>query len=363
MLLGWRDVPVRQFRSRRIGKENRAGDPAGVHRPRHGRHRHRRAGAQALHHPQELGPRDPGAQARARQGVLRAVDVGAHHRLQGHAAGRPGRHLLQGPAGSARGVGAGAGAPALLDQHLSDLGSGASVPPDRAQRRDQHRARQRQLDPRAPGRDFQPDPRQGSGQAVAADLRRPVRFGLVRQRARTAGDERLFDRARDDDDDPGGLGRPHADGRQPPRVLRIPRGDDGAVGRPGGDRVHRRPPDRRHARPQRAAAGALYRHRRRPGDHGLGVRLPADPRREDRQEVAPAAGQDVPRRPGKRPHHRRQGTEGHARQRQALRRMDRAHPRQARRRRKRQAAAGAQRACRCSTASRPSAIRRKTSSS
>ena len=120
-----------------------------------GRHGDRRAGAQALHHPQVLRPRHPGAQAGARQGVLRAVHVGAHHRLQGHAAGRPGRQLLQGPAGPARGLGAGAGAPALLDQHLPDLGPGASVPDDRAQRRDQHPARQRQLDPRAPGRHLQ----------------------------------------------------------------------------------------------------------------------------------------------------------------------------------------------------------------
>jgi hypothetical protein len=33
--------------------------------------------------------------------------------------------------------------------------------------------------------------------------------------------------------------------------------DDGALGRPGGDGLHRRPPDRRHARPQRPAPGAL----------------------------------------------------------------------------------------------------------
>ena len=67
---------------------------------------------------------------------------------------RPGRQLLQGPAGRARGLGAGAGASALLHQYVPDLGSGASVPPDRAQRRDQHPARQRQLDPRASRRDF-----------------------------------------------------------------------------------------------------------------------------------------------------------------------------------------------------------------
>ena len=44
---------------------------------------------------------------------------------------------------------------------------------------------------------------------------------------------------------------------------------DGAVGRAGGDRLHRRPPDRRDARPQRPQAGALPRHRRRSGRDGV----------------------------------------------------------------------------------------------
>ncbi len=48
---------------------------------------------------------------------------------------------------------------------------------------------------------------------------------------------------------------------QPSRLLRIPRRHDGAVGRPGRRRVHRWPPDRRHAGPQRPAPGALLRHR------------------------------------------------------------------------------------------------------
>ena len=46
------------------------------------------------------------------------------------------------------------------------------------------------------------------------------------------------------------------------RLLRISRGADGAVGRAGGDRLHRRPPDRRDARPQRPPSRALHRHRR-----------------------------------------------------------------------------------------------------
>ena len=43
-------------------------------------------------------------------------------------------------------------------------------------------------------------------------------------------------------------------------LLRVSRLDDGALGRAGGRCVHRRPPDRRDARPQRPAPGALPRH-------------------------------------------------------------------------------------------------------
>ena len=64
-------------------------------------------------------------------------------------------------------------------------------------------------------------------------------------------------------------GNPLMDERAP-RLLRISRRPDGAVGRPRRDRLHRRPPDRRDARPQRAAPGALSRHQGRP--HRDGVR-------------------------------------------------------------------------------------------
>ena len=53
-----------------------------------------------------------------------------------------------------------------------------------------------------PVRMIESHPRPRPGQDMAADLRRPVRFGLVRQCAGAAGDERLPDRARGDDDDP-----------------------------------------------------------------------------------------------------------------------------------------------------------------
>ena len=50
-------------------------------------------------------------------------------------------------------VGARPRSPALLDQHLPQLEAGAPLPVHRAQRRNQHRARQRQLDERAPSHD------------------------------------------------------------------------------------------------------------------------------------------------------------------------------------------------------------------
>ena len=58
----------------------------------------------------------------------------------------PGEGLLQGSLRSAPDVGTGARPPALLDQHLPILEARASLPDGRAQRRDQHAARQRQLD-------------------------------------------------------------------------------------------------------------------------------------------------------------------------------------------------------------------------
>ena len=156
ILLGWRDVPTD---NRGLSLRTKEVEPVirqvfiarGLDRDGPGRAR-----AQALHHPQEVGPRDPGAQAPARQGVLRAVDVDAHARLQGDAARAPGRRVLPRPQGREHGDGAGDGAPAVLDQHLPDLGSRAPVPTRLPQRRDQHAARQRQLDPRAPARHREP---------------------------------------------------------------------------------------------------------------------------------------------------------------------------------------------------------------
>ncbi len=59
-----------------------------------------------------------------------------------------------------------------------------------------------------------------------------------------------------DDDDSRGVAEPRIDVGGQAGVLRVPLVPDGAVGRPGVDRVHRRQVHRRRARPQRPAAHA-----------------------------------------------------------------------------------------------------------
>ncbi len=72
-------------------------------------------------------------------------------RLQGDAAHRAADAVLHRSAASGDGDGAGAGALALQHQHLPELGPRAPLPLSRAQRRDQHAARQHQLDAGARG--------------------------------------------------------------------------------------------------------------------------------------------------------------------------------------------------------------------
>ena len=284
----------------------------------------------------------------------------AHDRVQGDAARAPGRRVLSRPHRRVHGVGAGDGASALLDQHVSDVGPRASVPSRLPQRRDQHAARQRQLDPRAPEEHREHGAGRGSRQDLAADLRRAVRFRVVRQRARAARDGRLLARARDDADDSRGVGRQSADGRGSPRVLRIPCGADGAVGRSGRDGVHRRPADRRDARSQRPAACALHRHRRRLHRDGVRSRRARHSGAQDRHEVAPAAGQDAARRHRAGPHRRRRRIEAHARHGEAVPRSG-SSARGSRSTNCRNPRRRNPPRCRCSTASRRSATRRRIS--
>ena len=162
-------------------------------------------------------------------------------------------------------------------------------------------------------------------QAVADLLRGAVGHRLLRQRARIPDAGRLLARPRHDDDDSGSLGGQSADGRGAARLLRIQRRADGAVGRARRDRLHQRPPDRRDARPQRPAPGALSAHARRPHRHGVGNGRVADPGKGHRQEVAAAAGQDAAGRSRRRPAYSRRGTQGDAGEKPSLQGMARAH--------------------------------------
>ncbi len=262
-VLGWRDVPVE---SSVLGERVKAVEPVmqQIFIGRRRRHRHRgRFRAPTLHHPQggfEPALRHQGPEARR---VLSGVAVVAHHHLQGHGAGQPARALLPRPSGPALRDRAGAGASAVRHQHVSVLAPRASLSDGRAQRRDQHAARQPQLDGGAAGERRFRAVRQRHPEVVAGLLRGAVGHRLLRQRARVPGARRLFAEPRDDDADPGGLGGQSAHGRGAARLLRIPRRADGAVGRAGGGRLHRRSADRRDARPQRPEARALLRDGRR----------------------------------------------------------------------------------------------------
>ena len=111
----------------------------------------------------------------------------AHDRLQGPADRRAARDVLPRPARPDVRERARAGALALQHQHVPDLGARAPVPLPRAQRRDQHAARQRQLDARA-------RERCSRRRLFGDDLEKllPIidagrqRLGDVRQRARAA---------------------------------------------------------------------------------------------------------------------------------------------------------------------------------
>ena len=261
----------------------------------------------------------PAQARRARGRGLLPVAVGAHHRLQGHAHHRPARAVLPRPVRRAVRLRARARALALLDQHLPQLAAGPPLPADRAQRRDQHRQGQPQLDarPREPDllRAVRRRPRPG-----LPDLHpRSVRLGHLRRGARAAPPRRPVAAALGAHDDPGGLGEPRVDGPRPSGVLRVPLHLHGALGRPGLRHLHRRHADRRGARPQRAAPRPLLGHRRRPGRAGLGGGRPRHRARAGRAPRPAAAGPDVPRRHRRRAHRQRRGGQVDPRRREPLR--------------------------------------------
>ena len=304
-LLGWRDVPVDHAVARRQHPADRAGDPPVLHRARRQLPRCRRVRAQALRHPQAVPQIDPRPRAAGGQ------------RPSTSPACRPAPIIYKGMVIAER--------LSLFYKDLDDERTESALALVHARfstntfpswelahpfRYLAHNgeintlrgninwmmARRHSMTSKLLGR----RPRE----TVAADRRRQFRFGDARQLPRAPGRRRLFAAARADDDDPGGVGRQSADGSEPPRLLRISRGADGAVGRPGGARLHRRAPDRRDARPQRPAPGALLRHRRRSRRDGVGGRRARHARRAHRPQMAARAGQDAARRSRARPHHR-----------------------------------------------------------
>ena len=221
-MLGWRDVPVDPDALRPRRPRACAPHIAPAVRRRRRRRRDQDAlRAQAL--------RDP-PRASSTQRIDRPRDpelLVAHDRLQGDAR-RPRSCRASSPtcATSALESRAGARALALLDQHLPELGARAPVPDARPQRRDQHAARQPQLDARARGRS---SPRRCSAtdldEARAAAARRPCSdSATLDARVRAAGARRPLARARDLDADPRGLRGPRRSCRsEVQRLLRLPR--------------------------------------------------------------------------------------------------------------------------------------------
>ena len=211
--------------------QERGGGGAGVRAAVRVLCRHRltndRAGlrAPALHCPQahraRAGDVEPGSGAP--QELLHRQPVGEHAHLQGHAHGHADRGHVPRPVGPRLRLGAGPRAPALLDQHVPVVAARASLSLRRAQRRDQHPARQRQLDEGARRPAQVERVRRRPPEGAAGDLAGRQRHGNLRQRARVPGDGRAHAAACGVDDDPRAVGRQSRHGPGGAGVLRVPR--------------------------------------------------------------------------------------------------------------------------------------------
>ena len=141
-VLGWRDVPVDPSDLGATALSRHAAVPPAVRRRHARRGRARRSSA---------APSACASGSSARSALYFAVAVVPHARLQGHAHDRPAAGVLPRPARRARRVRDRAGALAVLDQHVPVVAARAPLPLHRAQRRDQHRQGQPQLDARPRG--------------------------------------------------------------------------------------------------------------------------------------------------------------------------------------------------------------------
>ncbi len=259
-------------------------------------------------------PDVPAAQARrARARRLLPVAVGAHPGLQGHGHDAAARAVLPRPQRRALRLEARARALALLDEHLPVVAARAAVPHDRAQRRDQHRAGQPQLDARAPVASSR-----ASCSATCARC-----FPIV---SAGASDSASFDEVVELLT-LGGRSLPHAIMMMVPEAWEnqvdidptrrafyeyhsmLMEPWDGPAALVFTDGIARR----RDARPQRPAPRPLPRHRRRPRRARQRDRRARLRRRPDRAQGPPAPRQDVPRRHGRGSHHRGRRDQGRAR--------------------------------------------------
>ena len=203
-MLGWREVPVNEGACGSAAARCRPADRPAVRRRRRRARRPGRLRAQALRDP-------PHRRARGPRGPRHPELLQPHDGPEGDAHRAAAAALLPGPARRARGEPARARALALLHEHLPELGARAPVPHARPQRRDQHAARQPQLDarPRAAARLAAVRRRHREDPPAAA--RRHLRLGLARRPDGAARAGRPLARARDLDADPRGApGAPRA---------------------------------------------------------------------------------------------------------------------------------------------------------
>ena len=201
-----------------------------------------RVRAQALRDPQAVRERDRELGARRPQVLLLLQPLLPDPGLQGDAHARAARRLLRRRPGRPAARQRPLHVPlAVQHQHVPELGAGPPVPDDLAQRRDQHAARQHQLDagPRGPVRlrpvragrrreDPADHPRGALSDTACLDNAVELLVQLGLQPA-----------ARDDDAHPRGVGEPRDDVAGQEGLLRVPQLPDGALGRPG---VGRRSP-------------------------------------------------------------------------------------------------------------------------
>ena len=313
----------RRYRPGRLGQGMPALHPPDFRGPRRGAGRRPRIRAQAVRHPPPRHERHALCRVRRRRVFLRGQPVVPNPDLQRHADAPPSEDLLSRPVRPAHRERDRPRPLALQHQHLSELGALAPLPLRDPQRRDQHAARQRELDARPRVADGVRGVRRRPAESLSRPAGRRQRLRDLRQLPGIPRPVRPPAVPRHDDDDPRAVGKVRGHGRRQAGVLRIPQLPDGAVGRPGLHRVHGRDARRRGARPQRAAAVALLRDEGRPGRHGLRGRRAGRAGRPRAGEAPPAARPHVPGRYRAGPHRQRRGIEARRRDGPAVPRLAR----------------------------------------